>query len=115
MTNVTANHNTREQICVVLTTCPNRDSANQLASALLDKKLAACVQVTQSVTSFYRWNGQIQQDSEYQVMIKTQQQCIDAAFKLTLSIHPYDVPQWIVLGSVMVSQPYLDWIKSSLA
>ncbi|WJG09251.1 divalent-cation tolerance protein CutA [Aliiglaciecola sp. LCG003] len=102
------------EFCIVLTTCPTKKQAEKLAAELINLKLAACVQISQPVTSVYRWEDEIVTDAEMQVIIKTMEDKLDAAFKLTLSLHPYDIPQWIVLDSVSGSPSYLNWIKSSL-
>ncbi len=101
-------------LVVVLTTCPTRANARRLAKALLDERLAACVQVSQPIESYYIWEDETQSDQEYQVVIKTRQTLIEAVFKKLLSIHPYDVPQFVVLDNVSASQSYLEWMRKSL-
>lgn len=100
--------------CIVLTTCPTQKQAGKIASELVNLKLAACVQISQPVTSVYHWEDDIVTDAEIQIVIKTMSSKLDAALKLTLSLHPYDVPQWIVLDKLSGSGTYLDWIKSNL-
>jgi periplasmic divalent cation tolerance protein len=102
------------EFCIVLTTCPNNKQAEKIAAELVNLKLAACVQISQSITSVYHWDDEIVTDAEIQISIKTMKSKLDLAYKLTLSLHPYDVPQWIVLDTISGSDTYLDWIKSSL-
>lgn len=102
------------KFCMVLTTCPTKKQAEHLATQLVNLKLAACVQISQAVTSVYHWNDDIVSDSEMQIMIKTMSCKLEQAFKLTLSLHPFDVPQWIVVDNVSGSEPYLNWIESNL-
>ncbi len=99
---------------VVLTTCPDKPTAEKISRALVDQKLAACVQVSQPVSSFYVWQGKTVEDTEYQVVIKTIDSKVNGIFEAINALHPFDVPQLITLDSVSGSQQYLEWIKSSL-
>ncbi|GAA0854780.1 divalent-cation tolerance protein CutA [Aliiglaciecola litoralis] len=102
------------ELCIVLTTCPTKKQAEKIAAELVNLKLAACVQISQPITSVYHWDDEVVTDAEIQLTIKTLKSKLDLAHKLALSLHPYDVPQWIVLDNVSSSDTYLDWIKSSL-
>ncbi|MEP4890894.1 MAG: divalent-cation tolerance protein CutA [Aliiglaciecola sp.] len=102
------------QFCIVLTTCPTKKQAEKIASELVNLKLAACVQISQPISSFYHWEDEVVTDSEMHLIIKTMSNKVEDAFKLTLSMHPYDVPQWVIIDSASASDAYLNWIKSSL-
>ncbi len=99
---------------IVLTTCPNHDSARKLAEAMVQSQLAACVNLVAGVESWYRWEGEVQSDAEVQLIIKTEKNALDELFNLVLSIHPYDLPEWLIIAPDGGSQAYLEWIKSSL-
>lgn len=98
--------------CLVLCTSPNLDVARTIASQALAQRLAACINLLPGVESWYLWQGQAQQDSELQMLFKTSKHQVEALHKLVLSLHPYDVPEWLVLDIAGGGQEYLDWITS---
>lgn len=100
-----------KSLCVVLTTTNSVASANTIASALLERKLAACVQILPGITSLYRWEGKIASDQEIQLIIKSTSPVIDEAYEVVKRLHPYDVPEWVVLNSVVASEDYLRWAQ----
>ena len=99
---------------IVLCTCPSMDIAKQLATHLVTEKLAACVNIMPQVTSIYQWQGEIQQDSEFQLIIKTTVNNFNALSDAISQLHPYDVPEIIAVDIVNGNQPYLNWISESL-
>lgn len=99
---------------IVLCTCPSMDIAKQLATHLVTEKLAACVNIMPQVTSIYQWQGEIQQDSEFQLIIKTTANNFNALSDAISQLHPYDVPEIIAVDIVNGNQPYLNWISESL-
>ncbi|NCJ05115.1 divalent cation tolerance protein CutA [Synechococcales cyanobacterium C] len=98
---------------VVLVTAANQSEATQIATALLEAKLAACISIF-PVTSHYTWQGQLHCESEYQLVIKTQVHCFGALEAKVRSQHSYEVPEIIGLPLVTGSTPYLDWIFAQL-
>lgn len=90
------------------------DIAKQLATHLVTEKLAACVNIMPQVTSIYQWQGEIQQDSELQLIIKTTVNNFNALSDAISQLHPYDVPEIIAVDIVNGNQPYLNWISESL-
>ena len=101
------------KLCTVMSTAPDKDIARKIAEALVNKKLAACVNIIDGIESVYRWQGDVQNDKEYLMIIKTTERHIDRAYNTMLELHPYDVPEWLVQGIDAGSEPYLDWIRSS--
>jgi periplasmic divalent cation tolerance protein len=95
---------------VVITTCGNRDEAERLASQIIEKKLAACVQLS-SITSYYIWEGEVNNDPEIKLLIKTRKELYDQLEKLIKDNHSYDVPEIIALPVQSGSKDYLDWIE----
>jgi periplasmic divalent cation tolerance protein len=96
----------------VLTTAPDAEVGAALARALVDERLAACVNVVPGVRSFYRWEGAIQDDAEVLLIIKT---CADRCEALAARIddlHPYDLPEVLVLSAAGGSVPYLAWVET---
>lgn len=99
---------------VVLCTCPDAATAERIATALVEARLAACVNVVPGVSSTYRWQDGICRDSEVLLIVKTANERFDALRERLLALHPYDVPEIIALGVVDGSAPYLDWIAASV-
>jgi len=99
---------------LVLCTCPDLDTAKGIAKTLVEQKLAACVNMISGVQSCYEWQGEVVFDQEYQLVIKTLNSKLDALYTQVKSLHPYDIPEWLVLEISHGSQDYLKWIRSSL-
>ncbi len=98
-------------INVVLCNCPP-DQAEPLARALVEQRLAACVNLLPGVTSIYRWEGRICTDAEVTLLIKTASDRVDALREGILALHPYTVPEVVVLrvDGAATSAPYLSWV-----
>lgn len=103
------------EIQVLFTTCPDQDSAQGLAAGLLEQQLAACVSVLPGLTSFYRWQGEVQQDAEVLLMIKTAAEVYPALEKYLLEQHPYEVPELLALPVNRGLPAYLDWVAHSVS
>jgi periplasmic divalent cation tolerance protein len=98
---------------VILTTLPAGADAASFATALVEAQLAACVNLLPVMESVYRWDGRVQRDSERQVIIKTSRERVTALWQRVRELHPYDVPEFIVLPIVDGSGDYLRWIDDS--
>lgn len=100
---------------VVLSTCSSAEEARRVAHALVEKQLAACVQISGAVTSVYRWQGKIEESAEFRLVIKTSRGLL-AAVRLELeALHSYEVPEMIALAIVDGSPNYLNWLDAELA
>jgi periplasmic divalent cation tolerance protein len=95
---------------IVLTTLPADVDAAAIADALVDARLAACVNLLPVMQSTYRWQGAIEHDSERQVVIKTTRLCVEALWEKVRDLHPYDVPEFVVIPIVDGNEAYLSWI-----
>lgn len=91
-------------------TCPNDTVAKELARGIVEKKLAACVNIIPQITSVYEWQGKIEEDSEVLLMIKTRSSKIPALAEYVRSNHPYEVAEVISLPIDQGNPPYLKWI-----
>ncbi|MBY5992261.1 divalent-cation tolerance protein CutA [Ferrimonas balearica] len=100
-----------EHPLVVLCTCPDNDSAERLAQRLLADRLVACANLIPGVTSLYHWQGELCRDTEVQLLLKTQADCLPRLEATLREAHPYDVPEMIALPIEWGHQPYLDWMK----
>lgn len=98
-------------VCVVFCTVPKETLARKLAAELVDKKLAACVKVIPKVTATYRWEGKVVEDTECQMIIKTLTDRVEEAFAVVDELHPYEVPEWLVIPDVQGSDAYISWIR----
>ena len=98
---------------VVLVTCPTQRIARNLAQTLVERRLAACVNVIPGLTSIYRWEGKICRDPETLLLIKTQQMRLPALTRLVKALHPYSVPEVLALPVAGGSVTYLSWVHNS--
>jgi periplasmic divalent cation tolerance protein len=98
---------------IVLVTLPaDRDPA-PMAGALVDARLAACVNVLPAMRSVYRWQGQVEEASEHQLLIKTTRDRVEALRERVRELHPYDVPEFLVVPASGGDPAYLEWIRDS--
>jgi periplasmic divalent cation tolerance protein len=102
-------------VLLVLTTCPNAESAELIANTLVSERLAACVSQISGVLSTYIWEGQLQHEREFQLVIKTTQGQWATLAERLKSLHPYEVPELIAIPVCAGSQSYLDWVRQNTA
>ena len=98
---------------LVLTTLPADADAPAVANTLVAERLAACVNVLAPMESIYRWAGEVQRDAERQLIMKTARAKVDALWQRVRELHPYDVPEFVVLPIVDGSDAYLRWLGDS--
>lgn len=98
---------------LVLTTCPDRSSATRIATALLEEKLAACVNQVPGIRSLYQWEGRIEHDDEVLMLIKTTGAAYGRCETLIREHHPYELPEVIAVPMAAGSDAYLKWISQS--
>ena len=94
---------------VVLCTAP-REAAPDLARALVDRRLVACVNLLPEVRSFYRWEGAVQDDPEALLVMKTTAEGVDALLRELPALHPYDVPEILALPVAAAHAAYAAWV-----
>ncbi len=99
---------------IVLTTCPNSEEAEDLAQKIISERLAACVQVLPKMRSFYLWEGKMQKETEYLLLIKTVEAKFASLEKFISENHSYMIPEIISLSSNNVSEKYLGWLSENL-
>ena len=100
---------------LVLTTLPTADAAAQIAKAVVGEKLAACANILPALRSIYRWQGQVQDESEVLVLLKTQRVHYARLKARILELHPYDVPEVLAIPVEQGHAAYLDWIARETA
>lgn len=99
---------------VAYVTVPSNEVAKTLAHGLVKNKLAACVNIIPQVTSVYEWKGEINEDSELLLMIKTRTSLVDNLTNFVRKNHPYEVCEVITLPIENGNEPYLNWISEVL-
>ena len=100
---------------VVLSTCGSAEEAERIARALVEKRLAACVNVMPAVRSFYRWKGAIEDEPELLLVIKSSRGLFDQLRAEIERLHSYEVPEVIAVPVVDGSEGYLEWLERELA
>lgn len=102
------------QAVVVLVTAPSADVAATLARTLVEEKLAACGNVVPAIRSIYRWEGKVQDDAEALLVLKTERRLVPALKARLPEVHPYQVPELLVLAAVDGLAAYLEWVGASV-
>ena len=103
---------TEPDAAVVLTTLGADADAAALARALVEERLAACVNVLPAMTSIYRWKGSVEQEREQQLVIKTTAGRVEALAARLRELHPYELPEFIVLDAA-ASAAYAAWVREN--
>lgn len=97
---------------IVITHAPNRDAALKIARALIERKLAACVNILAECTSVYRWQDRLETTAEIPLMIKTRAAIYDEVEAAIKSLHPYELPEIIAVPVERGLPAYLDWVNA---
>lgn len=100
-------------LMVVMTTVPDTAEADTLARELVDRRLAACVQLV-DITSHYRWDGHVRDEPEVLLLIKTPAEALDRLMVIAADIHPYETPELVAVSSTAVDQRYAAWAKTQV-
>jgi periplasmic divalent cation tolerance protein len=95
----------------VETTVDSREGAERLARSVVEHRLAACAQVGGPITSFYRWEGRVQADEEWTVVVKTAADRLDELTAHIGEVHPYDVPEVVAVPVTGGNPAYLEWVR----
>jgi periplasmic divalent cation tolerance protein len=103
------------EVRLVLTTTGSRDEAEGIAHALLDERLAACVNIIPGLTSIYRWQGSVETAAECLLLIKTTGANLNRLDQTIRELHSYDVPEFLVLTPEFAGKLYLDWLIESVS
>jgi len=95
---------------IILSTIDTSAEAERIARDLVDNRLASCVNISPGLQSVYRWQGEIHSDKELLLIIKTSSDKTDMVIKRIVELHPYDLPEAVVLPIESGHAAYLDWI-----
>lgn len=102
-----------EENLLVLCTCPDKEVAETIATALVEAGLAACVNRVPDITSVYIWQKKLEREAEELLLIKTSASAWDGLEAEIKRLHPYELPEIIAVPISAGSPPYLDWIRES--
>lgn len=100
---------------IAFATAPDADVAARIARVLVEERLVACANLVANVRSIYRWQGRVEDESEVMLVLKTQADRVEALAERLRALHPYDVPELVVLPVTGGLAPYLDWVRAETA
>ena len=101
-------------IRIILCTFPQVELARQIGTALVEKQLAACVNLIPAVTSVYRWQGRVETATEVLAVFKTSAAALPAFQQALTELHPYEVPEIVALEPAAVADPYQSWLLAQV-
>lgn len=105
----------KSKALVVLCSCPDTATAEKLASGLVERGLAACVNILPEIRSIYRWQNKLQKDAEVLMIVKTSRNNYPQLEQWLLQQHPYDVPEVLALPVEEGAENYLEWLAQETA
>jgi len=100
-----------DECCVVLVTVGSRDEADEIASTLVQERLAACCNVAPGLVSIYRWKGNLTRDEETLLIVKTRRPLFESLRARIAELHSYETPEIVALPIAAGHGPYLDWVR----
>ena len=103
-----------ESVVIGLTTCPDEATAKGLAAALVQERLATCVNRVSGVASTYFWDGRLQDESEILLIIKTSAGRVGELQARLKALHPYELPELVVLPVIGGNEAYLQWVREGV-
>lgn len=103
-----------DKIVIVLTTVNDKDEGASLARGIVEEQLAACVQILPPMTSVYRWDKKIQEETEHLLLIKTTSARWNVLRSFIAANHSYSVPEIVALDAAAVSDGYAAWLRTEL-
>jgi periplasmic divalent cation tolerance protein len=101
------------QAKVVLTTCGSNEEAGKIARALVERRLAACVNIVPGIESVYQWQGKVESATEWLLVIKTTEAHFESVRDAIRELHSYELPECIMISIEDGSAEYLKWIEES--
>jgi periplasmic divalent cation tolerance protein len=97
---------------LVLCCCPDEAVGERIGSALVEERLAACVNRISGIASTYRWQGKVERERECLLLIKTSSERFDALRERIVALHPYELPEVIAVDIALGHAPYMAWIAT---
>lgn len=99
------------ELALVLTTAPDAETAAALARALVEERLIACGNLLPGLRSVFRWQGAVQEEAEVLLLMKTARPNVERVFRRVAELHPYEVPELVMLSADAVSDAYCRWVR----
>ena len=96
---------------ILLSTVESAQTAEKIASTVVEERLAACVNVLPGVSSYFRWEGEIQREQEFMLILKTSTDRLRELIERIETLHPYEVPEIVSVPVEEGHQPFLDWVE----
>ncbi len=103
------------EFLIVTCTCSNEVEAQHIAKELVDRRLAACVQISGPITSVYRWQGEVESTAEHLLLIKTTSDRFDQVRDAITTLHSYDTPEIVAVPIITGSHKYLNWWREQVS
>jgi len=100
------------RVVLVLTTVPSEALGHEIARALVDERLAACVNISAPMTSVYRWKGKAERDTEHQLVVKTTEERLADVERRIRELHSYELPEFLVIEVSSGSDAYVNWVNA---
>lgn len=100
---------------IIISNTNSIENAKLIANTLVDKKLAACVNIIPKIISVYRWQNKIENDDEITLLVKTKKELFTAVQSEIEKLHPYDIPEIISIKIEDGNNDYLDWLNQNLS
>jgi periplasmic divalent cation tolerance protein len=101
-------------VVVALSTVGKPEDADRIARALVERRLAACVNILPGAISVYSWKGAVETEAELLLVIKTRQDRLEELRRALVEMHPYEVPELVAMDVVAGHPPYLQWVGESV-
>ena len=98
----------------VVTTIDSREAAERMARLLVDKRLAACVQIDGPITSIYRWRGQVEESQEWRLTAKSRTGLFKTIVAVIRGIHSYEVPEIVAMAIERIDEAYEQWLDEEI-
>ena len=99
---------------IILTTVSAVEEGESIANILVEKQLAACINIIPKISSVYRWEGKVHSESEILLLIKTTKDLETEVYREVQNVHPYDTPELITVPITNGSETYLDWMTAAV-
>jgi periplasmic divalent cation tolerance protein len=100
-----------QQVILVLCTFPDAEKARQIGTLVVERQLAACVNLVPGIESIYEWEGKVCLEAEVMGVFKTSADRFEALMDALVEVHPYEVPEVVALPVTKGSAPFLDWVR----
>jgi periplasmic divalent cation tolerance protein len=100
-------------MCLVLTTAGSQEEAKKIAHALVERRLAACVNILPQIESVYRWQGKVESATEWLLVIKTRASSFERVRDAIQELHSYELPECVMLEVAEGDKAYLDWLAKN--